>query len=82
MKDETNDILADEFHIRLKGVKAYVATVVAQSCFLCMEACAQANEKALKIAYGVFKLQKVILLRIDNKKSLMRKKITTPPSKF
>lgn len=55
-------ILADEFHIRLKGLKAYIATVVAQSCFLCMEACAQANEKALSTAYGVFKREAQYLI--------------------
>lgn len=49
------NILADEFHIRLRGVKAYIATVVAKSCFLGMEASAQANEISLRKAYTVFK---------------------------
>ena len=49
------DILADEFHTRLCGVKTYIATVVAKSCFLGMEACKQANELSLHKAYDVFK---------------------------
>lgn len=51
------DILADEFHIRLKGVKAYVATIIAKSCFLGVEACAAADEISLRKAYGIFKTE-------------------------
>lgn len=48
-------ILADEFHIRIKKIKAYIATVVGGNCFLGAEASWQANEEKLKEAYGVFK---------------------------
>jgi hypothetical protein len=48
-------ILADEFHIRIRKVKSYVATVVGGNCFLGAEASWQANEEKLKEAYGVFK---------------------------
>lgn len=48
-------ILADEFHIRIKKTKAYIATVVGGNCFLGTEASWQANEEKLKEAYGVFK---------------------------
>ena len=49
------DILADEFHTRLCGVKTYIATIIAKGCFLGMEACKQANELSLTNAYNVFK---------------------------
>lgn len=51
------DILADEFHIRIRGVKAYVATVIGGFCFLGATACAKANELSLRKAYGVFKTE-------------------------
>lgn len=51
------DLLADEFHIRIKGVKAYVATIVAKNCFLGAEVCAKADEMTLRSAYGVFKTE-------------------------
>ena len=51
----TNDILADEFHIRIKGTKAYIATIIGGDCFLGVQACAQADEVSLRSAYGVFK---------------------------
>ena len=50
-------LLADEFHIRIKGVKAYVATVVAGACFLATEVCSKADELTLREAYGVFKTE-------------------------
>lgn len=48
-------ILADEFHIRIRKVKSYIATVVGGHCFLGAEASWQAGEEKLKEAYGVFK---------------------------
>lgn len=50
-------LLADEFHIRIKGVKAYVATIIAGACFLGAEVCAKADEMTLRKAYGVFKAE-------------------------
>jgi len=49
------DVLADEFHIRLRGVKTYIATVVGGGCFLGMAACKKADELSLRKAYGIFK---------------------------
>ena len=51
------DLLADEFHIRIKGVKAYVATTIAKACFLGVEVVAKADELSLRAAYGVFKAE-------------------------
>ena len=48
-------ILADEFHVRIRKTKAYIATVVGGACFLGAEASWQANEEKLREAYGVFK---------------------------
>ena len=56
------DILADEFHIRIKGVKAYIATIIGGNCFLGAEACAKADEMTLRSAYGVFKSEVVSLI--------------------
>ena len=50
-------LLADEFHIRIKGVKAYVATIVAGACLLATEVCSKADELTLRTAYGVFKAE-------------------------
>lgn len=54
-------ILADEFHTRIKGAKAYIATVIGGNCFLGTEACAKADEMTLRSAYGVFKAEAVAL---------------------
>lgn len=51
------NLIADEFHTRIKGVKAYVATTVAGMCFLGAEVCAKADELSLRSAYGVFKTE-------------------------
>lgn len=51
------DLLADEFHIRIKGIKAYVATIIAKACFLTAEVSAKADELSLRSAYGVFKAE-------------------------
>jgi len=48
-------ILADEFHIRIRKVKSYVATVVGGNCFLGAEASWQASEEKLKEAYGQYR---------------------------
>ena len=56
-KKMPQDILADEFHTRIRGVKTYIATVISQGCFLGIQASFQANETALKQAYGVFKAE-------------------------
>lgn len=55
-------LLADEFHTRIKGVKAYIATMIGGNCFLGTEACAKADEMTLRSAYGVFKAEVVALL--------------------
>ena len=60
-----NDILADEFHIRIKGTKAYIATIIGGDCFLGVQACAQADEVSLRSAYGVFKSE-VLKVVADN----------------
>lgn len=49
------DVLADEFHTRIQGKKAYVATTVSQGCFLGMDACWQADQVSLNDSYSVFK---------------------------
>jgi hypothetical protein len=49
------DLLADEFHIRVKGQKAYVATTIAKSCMLGVETCAKADADSLRSGYQVFK---------------------------
>ena len=54
-KDLPSDILADEHHIKVKGVKKYVATTVAADCFLGMAVCDEASEASLSLGYGVFK---------------------------
>lgn len=56
------DLLADEFHIRIKGVKAYVATIIAKACFLGVEVCAKADEISLRSAYGVFKTEVLAII--------------------
>lgn len=49
------DLLADEFHTRIQGKKAYIATTIANGCFMGVEASKSADEASLKAAYGVFK---------------------------
>jgi len=56
------DLLADEFHIRIKGVKAYVATIIAKACFLTAEVSAKADELSLRSAYGVFKAEVMAII--------------------
>ncbi|MCP3929138.1 MAG: hypothetical protein GY705_08565 [Bacteroidetes bacterium] len=56
------NLLADEFHIRIKGVKAYVATIIAKSCFLGAQVSAKADEMSLRKAYGVFKAEATSLI--------------------
>ena len=48
-------LLADEFHTRVQGEKAYIATTISQGCFLGVQACEAANEASLTQAYQVFK---------------------------
>lgn len=48
-------LLADEHHQRLCGEKTYVATTVAQGCYLGAELSDSAGAEDLKAAYGVFK---------------------------
>lgn len=48
-------LLADEFHIRIRGKKAYVATTIAQGCMLGAEACGAADQASLFLGYNVFK---------------------------
>jgi hypothetical protein len=55
------DLLADEFHTRIQGEKAYIATTVASGCFLGVEASNGADEASLKEAYGVFRKEALAL---------------------
>ena len=48
------DLLADEKHTRLQGVKHYIAMTVAQECILGAEMTDSASEASLTKAYGVF----------------------------
>ena len=55
------DLLADEHHIKIKGKKAYVATTIAEDCFLGMEVSPKADEVSLHQAYGVFQQEALAL---------------------
>ncbi len=55
------DLLADEFHTRIQGEKAYIATTIANGCFLGVEASKSADEASLKEAYGVFQKEALAL---------------------
>ena len=59
-------LIADEFHIRIRGVKAYIATVVGGMCFLGAEACTKADELSLRVAYGTFKTEAQKVLSKDS----------------
>ncbi|MEZ4887923.1 MAG: hypothetical protein R3E32_24560 [Chitinophagales bacterium] len=50
-----SDVLADEYHVKIQGKKAYVATTVGQNCFLGMKVSSGADADSLEEAYGVFK---------------------------
>lgn len=50
-------LLADEKHVRFNGAKGYIATTVGQDCVLGASLALQADEPALKKAYGVFKAE-------------------------
>lgn len=54
-------LLADEFHIRVKGQKAYVATTIAKGCMLGVETCAKADADSLRSGYQVFKEEATML---------------------
>lgn len=51
------DVLADEKHTRLNGVKVYVATTVANECVLGASVATQADAEQLQEAYGHFKTE-------------------------
>jgi hypothetical protein len=48
-------LLADEHHEKINGEKTYIATTVAEGCFLGAEISPSASTDDLKKAYGVFK---------------------------
>jgi hypothetical protein len=48
-------VIADEKHTRIGGEKAYVATTVAEECFLGVSVTESAGEDSLKEAYGIYK---------------------------
>jgi len=48
------NLVADEKHSRLQGLKAYIATISASECFLCAGVTDAANEVELTKAYKVF----------------------------
>lgn len=52
-----NDLVADEKHSWLKGVKKYLATIVSKDCILCSQISDSASEDDLTAAYGKFKEQ-------------------------
>jgi len=58
------DVIGDEQHIKVRGKKAYVATTVAENCFLGVEVCDKADEESLIEGYGVFK-QEALNLQSD-----------------
>ena len=62
--DLSQNLLADEHHIRIKGKKHYVATTVGSNCFLGMEVCQSASEECLTQAYDVFK-EEALSLKAD-----------------
>ncbi|MEZ4958263.1 MAG: hypothetical protein R2830_00455 [Saprospiraceae bacterium] len=55
------DLLADEFHARSRGEKAYIATTVANGCFSGAEASKSTDGASLKEAYGVFQKEALAL---------------------
>ncbi len=57
VKDPRNlpaHVVADEKHTRRNGERIYIATTVANGCFLGAEVCEQADTESLTDAYGVF----------------------------
>lgn len=48
------DLIADEKHSFLQGLKAYIATISANGCFLCAGVTSTADEAELTTAYSVF----------------------------
>jgi len=46
--------VADEKHTRLSGERIYIATTVANGCFVGAYVCEQADTESLTQAYGVF----------------------------
>ena len=48
------DLLADEKHTKLKGIKVFIATIVGNGCVLCSQVCPGAGVKDLTKGYGVF----------------------------
>ena len=53
-KDLPAHLVADEKHTRRNGKRVYIATTVANGCFLGAEVCEQADTESLTDAYGVF----------------------------
>ncbi len=47
-------VVADEKHTRCNGERIYIATTVANGCFVGAEVCEQADTESLTDAYGVF----------------------------
>lgn len=55
------NVLADEHHTRISGLKAYIATTIANGCILGVEAVLSACEDTLKSACQVFKNEALYL---------------------
>lgn len=53
-KDLPAHLVADEKHTRRNGKRVYIATTVANGCFLGAYVCEQADTESLTDAYGVF----------------------------
>ena len=54
-------LVADEKHTRRNGDRVYIATTVANGCFLGAEVCEQADTESLTQAYGVFGQEAIAL---------------------
>lgn len=55
------DLLADEFHTRIKGLKSYIATTIGRACILGVQASATADQSGLTAAYATFKQEAQVL---------------------
>ncbi len=53
-EDIPKNLLADEKHSKLRGLKVFIATIVGMECVLCSEVCPGASAKDLIQGYGIF----------------------------
>lgn len=57
------DLICDEFHTRIRGIRSYVATTIGGRCFLGAEVCGQADAMSLRGAYEVFRNEAQYVLK-------------------